>query len=42
MAIYKRGDVRWYKFTFKGELIRESTKQGNKRVACQIEDARVL
>jgi hypothetical protein len=40
MAVYKRGDVWWYKFTFSGELIRESTKQGNKRVAEQIEAAR--
>ncbi len=40
MAVYKRGDVWWYKFMWRGELIRESTKQGNKRIACQIEDAR--
>ena len=40
MSLYKRGDVWWYKFTFRGELIRESTKQGNKRVAEQIEAAR--
>ena len=25
MAIYKRGQIYWYKFTFKGEAIREST-----------------
>ncbi len=40
MAVYKRGNVWWFKFTWKGELIRESTKQTNKRVAEQIEAAR--
>jgi hypothetical protein len=35
----KRGRVWWYKFTWKGEPIRESTKQTNKRVAEQIEAA---
>jgi len=40
MAVYKRGDVWWFKFSWKGELIRESTRQGNKRVAEQIESAR--
>lgn len=40
MAIYKRGRVWWYKFTWNGEPIRESTKQGNKRVAEQIESVR--
>ena len=39
MAVYKRGNVWWYKFTYRGELIRESTKQGNKRVAEQMEAA---
>ncbi len=38
--VYKRGDVWWYKFAWRGELIRESTKQGNKRTAEQIESAR--
>jgi hypothetical protein len=37
MAVYKRGKTWWYKFTWKGELIRESTKQTNKRVAEQME-----
>ncbi len=37
--VYKRGEVWWYKFTWNGELIRESTKQGNKRIAGQIESA---
>jgi hypothetical protein len=37
--IYKRGEVYWDKFMFSGQLIRESTKQGNDKVACQIESA---
>src|ERR1700694_2244893 len=40
MALYKRGEVWWYKFVWKGEPIRVSTKQGNKRVAEQIEAAK--
>jgi hypothetical protein len=28
MAIYKRGSIYWYKFTFNGEAIRESTEGG--------------
>jgi integrase len=39
MAVYKRSRVWWYKFTWKGDSIRESTKQTNKRVAEQIEAA---
>jgi integrase len=39
MGVYKRGNVWWYRFTWKGEPIRESTKQSNKRVAEQIEAA---
>ena len=39
MAVYKRGHVWWYKFTWNGMPIRESTKQTNKRVAEQIEAA---
>lgn len=39
MAVYKRGRVWWYRFTWRGEAIRESTKQTNKRVAEQIEAA---
>src|SRR5271157_3726418 len=31
--IYKRGRIYWYKFVWKGETIRESTKQGNDKVA---------
>ena len=39
MSIYKRGGVYWYKFQWKGELVRESTKQGNDKVARSIESA---
>jgi len=39
MAIYKRGNVYWYKFMWNGELVRESTKQRNDRVARQMEAA---
>ena len=39
MSIYKRGGVYWYKFMWHGELIRESTKQGNDRKARNIESA---
>src|SRR5271165_2176176 len=39
MSIFKRGQVYWYKFMWKGEVIRESTKQGNDRVARQMEAA---
>jgi integrase len=37
MAIYKRGRIYWYSFVFNGTHIQESTKQGNPRVARQIE-----
>src|SRR3974377_1734294 len=37
--IYKRGKFYWYKLIWKGELSRESTKQGNDRVARQMESA---
>src|ERR1044072_7885478 len=39
MAIYKRGRVYWYKFYFNNRRIQCSTKQGNPRVARQIEAA---
>src|SRR5215467_522786 len=39
MSIYKRGDVYWYKFMWQGRLIRESTKQGNDKVARKMEAA---
>jgi integrase len=37
--IYKRGNIYWYKFVWSGELVRESTKQGNDKVARQMEAA---
>jgi hypothetical protein len=39
MAIYKRGKIYWYGFVFNGQHIQESTKQGNPRVARQMEAA---
>src|SRR5437773_790579 len=39
MAIFKRGKIYWYKFMWNGEAIRESTKQGNDKVARQMEAA---
>ncbi len=39
MGVYKRGNLWWYRFTWKGKPIRESTKQSNKRVAEQMEAA---
>jgi integrase len=40
MSLYKRGETWWYEFVFNGERIRESTKQGNKRIAEQMEAAK--
>jgi Phage integrase SAM-like domain len=37
--IYKRGTFYWYKFTWYGKVVRESTKQTNDKVARQIEAA---
>ena len=42
MSIYKRGDVYWYKFMWQGRMVRESTKQGNDKVARQMEAAREI
>jgi integrase len=39
MAIFKRGKLYWYHFVFNGEHVQRSTKQGNPRVARQIESA---
>jgi hypothetical protein len=41
MAVYKQPKSRnwWYKFTWNGQQIRESTKQTNKRIAEQMEAA---
>src|SRR5215472_5215121 len=42
MAVFKqkKSNKWWYKFSWNGQLIRESTKQTSKRVAEQIEAAR--
>jgi len=42
MAVYKPRKSRywWYKFVWQGRLLRETTKQTNKRVAEQMEAAR--
>lgn len=37
--IYKRGKFYWYKFMWQGKLVRESTKQGNDKVARNMESA---
>jgi integrase len=37
--IYKRGKVYWYKFIWNGNLVRESTKQGNDKVARNMQSA---
>jgi integrase len=39
MSIFKRGNVYWYHFWFNGQHVQESTKQGNPRVARQMEAA---
>jgi integrase len=39
MAIFKRGRIYWYHFVFNGQHVQESTKQGNPRVARQMEAA---
>jgi integrase len=39
MAVYKRGKVWWYRFVWNAEEIRQSSKQGSKRVAEQMEAA---
>src|SRR5437870_8084148 len=39
MSIYKRGRIYWYKFMWNGGMVRESTKQGNDKVARQMEAA---
>jgi integrase len=37
--IYKRGKTYWYKFMWQGKLVRESSKQGNDRIARNMESA---
>jgi len=39
VSVFKRGRVYWYKFMWNGEMVRESTKQGNDKVARQMEAA---
>lgn len=39
MAIFKRGRVYWYHFIFNGVHVQQSSKQGNPRVARQLEAA---
>lgn len=39
MSIYKRGKIYWYKFMWNGELVRESTKQSNDKIARKMEAA---
>jgi integrase len=39
MSIFKRGKFYWYKFMWDGKLIRESTKQGNDKIARNMESA---
>lgn len=39
MSIYKRGDIYWFEFLYKGQRVRQSTKQTNQRVARQMEAA---
>ena len=40
MSVYKRGDVWWYKFSFAGQTIRESTKSKSRTVARDAERSR--
>jgi integrase len=39
MSLYKRGDIYWYKFMWQGKMVRESTKQGNDKIARNMESA---
>jgi integrase len=39
MGIYKRGKVYWYRFMWQGQEVRESSKQGNDKVARNMESA---
>ena len=39
MGIFKRGRIYWYHFYYRGRHIQQSTKQGNPRVARQMEAA---
>ena len=37
MSIFKRGRIYWYKFMWKGEMVRESTRQTNQNTARQMD-----
>jgi integrase len=39
MSIYKRGDIYWYKFMWRGKLVRESTRQRNNKIARDMQSA---
>jgi hypothetical protein len=39
MSIFKRGNVYWYKFMWNGQMVRQSTKQGNDKKARNAESA---
>jgi len=40
MSLWKRGETYWYDFVFRGERVRESTHQGNRKAAGDMEAAR--
>src|SRR5271155_5746065 len=40
MALYKRGEVWWYEFVFRGQRIRESSNSSAKTLAIRIERER--
>jgi integrase len=40
MSIFKRGKIYWFKFMWSGEMVRESTKQGNNKKAREMEAKR--
>ena len=39
MSIYRRGGVYWYSFVFRGERVQQSTRQGDRKAARQVEAA---
>jgi hypothetical protein len=39
VSIFKRGKFYWYKFMWDGKMVRESTRQGNDKVARNMESA---
>jgi integrase len=39
MALYKRGGVYWYSFIWRGSRVQKSTKQGNQKIARELEAA---